>query len=155
MAMQVALAGSWRYAAIEGKTGVDKQHTILLVEDEPLIRMDIAAELRDRGFEVVEAARAMEAVDLLAARSIPIELLLTDVQMPGEMDGLDLARWTGEHRPEIVVSVMSASREAVARALTLCPPSLVFLKPVASQPMAKAFEAALGQAAPDKGADVA
>jgi hypothetical protein len=71
------------------------------------------------------------------------------------MDGLDLARWAGEHRPELVVAVMSASREAVARALALCPPSLVFLKPVESQPMAKAFEAALGEPAPDRGADVA
>jgi CheY-like chemotaxis protein len=136
--------------------GADKQqHTILLVEDEPLIRMDIAAELRDHGFEVVEAARAMEAIGLLAGRSIPVALLLTDVQMPGEMDGLDLARWTGEHRPEIVVSVMSASREAIGRALALCPPSLVFLKPIESQPMAKAFRAVLGKAAPDMGADVA
>jgi CheY-like chemotaxis protein len=135
--------------------GADKHYTILLVEDEPLIRMDIATELRDRGFEVVEAARAMEAVDLLAARSIPVELVLTDVQMPGEMDGLDLARWAGEHRPELVVAVMSASREAIARALALCPPSLVFLKPIEAWPMARAFETALGEASPDKGADVA
>jgi DNA-binding NarL/FixJ family response regulator len=135
--------------------GAVKQHTILLVEDEPLIRMDIAAELRARGFEVVEAARAIAAIDLLMARSIPIDLLLTDVQMPGEMDGLDLARWAGEHHPGLVLAVMSASREAVAQALALSPPPLVFLKPIETQPMARAFEAALGEPTPDRGADVA
>jgi CheY-like chemotaxis protein len=135
--------------------GAPKQHTILLVEDEPLIRMDIAFDLRERGFEVVESARAMEALDLLATRSIPVALLLTDVQMPGEMDGLDLVRWTREHRREIVVSVMSASREAVSHALAFCAPSLVFLKPVHSGAMAEAFEAVLGEPASDNGADVA
>src|SRR5690348_5087322 len=95
------------HAPNEGHMGANKHYTILLVEDEPLIRMDIATDLRDRGFEVVEAARAMQAVDRLAARSIPTELVLTYVQMPGEMDGLGLARWAGEHRPEIVLAVMS------------------------------------------------
>jgi CheY-like chemotaxis protein len=135
--------------------GVLKQHTILLVEDEPLIRMDIAFQLRQRGFAVIEAARATEAIDVLATRAIPISLVLTDVQMPGEMDGLDLLRWTREHHPSVTVSVMSASREAVAQALGLCAPSLVFLKPVLVGVMAGIFEAVLGEPAPDQGTDVA
>lgn len=132
-----------------------KQHTILLVEDEPLIRMDIAFDLRQRGFAVVEAARVVEAIDLLSTGAIPISLLLTDVQMPGEMDGLDLLRWTREHHPSVIVSVMSASREAVSEALGLCPPSLVFLKPVLVGIMSGIFEAVLSASAPDRGADVA
>jgi CheY-like chemotaxis protein len=135
--------------------GPAKQQTILLVEDQPLIRMDIASELRERGFVVVEAARAMEAVELLAAGGLPVALLLTDVQMPGEMDGLDLVRWTRQHRPELVVSVMSASREAIARALAFCPPSLVFLKPALGSVMAEAFATVLDESASDKGEDVA
>lgn len=135
--------------------GAINQHTILLVEDEPLIRMDVAFQLRQRGFAVIEAARAIEAIDLLATGVMPISLVLTDVQMPGEMDGLDLLRWTREHHPSITVSVMSASREAVAQALSLCAPSLVFLKPVLVSVMAEIFETILGEPASDRDIDIA
>jgi CheY-like chemotaxis protein len=117
--------------------------------------MDLAFQLRQRGFTVIEAGRVAEAIDLLVTGAFPISLVLTDVQMPGEMDGLDLLRWTREHHPSIVVAVMSASREAVAQALGLCAPSLVFLKPVLVGAMAEVFEAILGEPAPDQGTDVA
>jgi CheY-like chemotaxis protein len=67
-----------------------QRETILVVEDDVLIRMAAASELRGHGFVVVEAYSAEEAVALLQAQ-LPVRLVFTDVQLPGAMDGLALA----------------------------------------------------------------
>lgn len=64
--------------------------TVLVVEDEPLIRMDILEQLQDLGFDVLEATNATEAVTMLTANK-DIQVMFTDVDMPGGMDGLMLA----------------------------------------------------------------
>ena len=63
--------------------------TVLLIEDEPLIRMGTSAMLEDGGYKVLEAGDAEEAQALLA-RHPEISIVVTDVQMPGAMDGLAL-----------------------------------------------------------------
>ncbi len=80
--------------------------TILVVEDEVLIRLDVADFLRDNGFQVVEAANVAEALAVLSS-AMRIALVFTDVQMPGSMDGLDLARWIRANRPDVPVIVTS------------------------------------------------
>lgn len=80
--------------------------TILVVEDEVLIRLDVADFLRDNGFQVVEAANADEAIAVLNS-AMRVSLVFTDVQMPGTMDGIALARWMLAHRPGIPVIVTS------------------------------------------------
>jgi CheY-like chemotaxis protein len=65
-------------------------HVVLVVEDEPLIRMGIVGELEDAGFDVLEAASADEAMALLNVYS-RIGFLFTDINMPGSMDGTNLA----------------------------------------------------------------
>lgn len=66
--------------------------TILLVEDEILIRTGLADVLHDAGYDVTEACDGDEALDALAVRDFA--MLLTDVKMPGSIDGLELAaRW--------------------------------------------------------------
>jgi CheY-like chemotaxis protein len=64
---------------------------VLIVEDEFLVRIDAADMVRAGGFEVVEAADADEAIEILETRS-DIAVVFTDIQMPGSMDGLKLAR---------------------------------------------------------------
>jgi CheY-like chemotaxis protein len=64
--------------------------TVIVVEDEALVRMDIAMSLEDAGFAVLEASNADEAIDLLNAYP-EIRLMFTDIDMPGSMDGLQLA----------------------------------------------------------------
>lgn len=63
---------------------------ILLVEDEVFIRMDVAEVLREAGFEVVEAASADAALEFVESGE-PVDLVFTDVQTPGVLDGLALA----------------------------------------------------------------
>jgi two-component system, response regulator PdtaR len=82
--------------------------TILLVEDEALLRMTVADELRIAGFTVVECRSADEAFELVKAGG-NFDLLLTDVQMPGARNGLDLAREVAALRPELPVIITSGN----------------------------------------------
>jgi two-component system, response regulator PdtaR len=71
---------------------------ILIVEDEPLIRMDAVYLIEDASFEVYEAATADAAVALLELHK-EIRLIFTDVDMPGSMDGLKLAHYVRRRWP--------------------------------------------------------
>ncbi|MBS0530792.1 MAG: response regulator [Proteobacteria bacterium] len=81
---------------------------VLIVEDEVLIRMEAIEMIRDAGFEVVEAADADEAVTILEART-DIVALFTDIQMPGSMDGLKLARAVRDRWPPIKILAASGN----------------------------------------------
>jgi len=63
---------------------------VLIVEDDFLIRINVAELIADAGFRVVEAANADEAIVILESR-LDITVVFTDIQMPGSMDGLKLA----------------------------------------------------------------
>jgi two-component system, response regulator PdtaR len=65
---------------------------VLIVEDEPLIRMGAVYQIEDAGFEVYEAASADAAISILELHK-EIRLIFTDVDMPGSMDGLKLAHY--------------------------------------------------------------
>lgn len=88
--------------------------TVLVVEDEVLVRMPIAEYLRDCGYNVLEAGSAGEAIHLVGANE-PVDIVFSDVRMPGDMDGFGLARWIRDHRPDLPVlltSGYSAARDA-------------------------------------------
>eukprot|EP01035_Chromulina_nebulosa_P042709 gene42709-57821_t len=80
--------------------------TVLVVEDEILVRMDIAMSLEAEGFVVLEAANADEAIDILNSRS-DIRLMFTDIDMPGSMDGLKLAMAVRDRWPPVKIIVTS------------------------------------------------
>jgi len=82
------------------------QSTVLLVEDEPLIRLFISELLEEADFKVVEAANAQEAQVILEA-GLPVNVLLTDVDMPGGCNGFELAHRVHESWPEIEILIMS------------------------------------------------
>lgn len=75
----------------------EDMRTGLVVEDEPLTRLVLIDALEDAGFSVVEASTADEALGILNDRSI--HLLFTDIQMPGKISGLDLARVVADRFP--------------------------------------------------------
>lgn len=80
--------------------------TVLVVEDEPLLRYALASELGVAGFNVLEAANTDEAETVLATRA-PVDVLITDVQMPGPRDGMVLAQMVRSRWPETKVIVAS------------------------------------------------
>jgi DNA-binding NtrC family response regulator len=85
--------------------------TILVVEDEPLIRMSAVATLQDAGYWVLEAQNSAEALDMLA-RHAEISIMVTDVRMPGHMDGLALVTWVQLNNPAIRSIVVSRNATA-------------------------------------------
>jgi CheY-like chemotaxis protein len=84
----------------------DAGPAILVVEDEALIRLMLAEALLDEGYRVLEAEDAAAALDQLE-REPGVALVVSDVRMPGEMDGVGLARWIRRNRPGLKVVLTS------------------------------------------------
>jgi len=90
--------------------------TVLVVEDEVLIRLLIASELRDLGIQVLEASNAEEALKILES-ALPVHVLFTDIRMPGRMDGIGLSRVARARYPHLKLILTSSHQpENSARA---------------------------------------
>jgi CheY-like chemotaxis protein len=83
-----------------------RRPVVLVVEDEFLLRMDAADMIKEAGFDVVEAANADQAIEILEARP-DITVVFTDIQMPGSMDGLRLAQAVRGRWPPIKIVATS------------------------------------------------
>jgi two-component system, response regulator PdtaR len=97
--------------------------TMLVVEDDFLIRLGAADMVRELGFDAVEAVSADEAVGLLEQRN-DIDIVFTDIQMPGSMDGLGLVAVVKDRWPPIALLVTSGQVRPSAMQL---PSGAVFL----------------------------
>jgi CheY-like chemotaxis protein len=86
--------------------------TILLVEDEVLVRLTLAEVLRDQGYGVIEASNADEAIIVLRSQA-RIDLVFSDIRMPGEIDGVALARTVRASRPNLKIILASAFGPAI------------------------------------------
>ncbi len=102
--------------------------TILVVEDQILIRMTVADYLRDCGLHVLEASNADEARCVLDA-GVGVDIVFSDIQMPGTMDGFGLARWIRQHHPQVRVLLASGLHQTSAVAQDLCEDSPLMAKP--------------------------
>src|SRR4051794_26226083 len=102
---------------------------VLVVEDEMLLRMRAVDMVEDAGFTSVEAVDADEAFAILESRS-DIALLFTDIQMPGSMDGLQLAHIVHERWP--LIKIMLVSGQLKLSRAHLPPDSRFFGKPLVS-----------------------
>lgn len=83
---------------------------VLVVEDEPITRMDVVDQLEEGGFKVFEAPDADRAIKILEANPA-IRVLFTDIDMPGSMDGLKLAAAVRDRWPPIRIVVASGLRK--------------------------------------------
>ncbi len=86
-----------------------KKVTVLVVEDEPLILLDIVDYLENEGFRVLQAANAAQAIEMLE-REPAISIIFTDVEMPGTMDGLKLAALVRDRWPPVKIVVTSGHK---------------------------------------------
>ncbi|HEY0206776.1 MAG TPA: response regulator, partial [Acetobacteraceae bacterium] len=88
--------------------------TVLLVEDDELVRCVMVELLKEEGFEVYEAHDG-DLAALFINNQPAFDVLLTDVNMPGTMDGWDLADHARGHRPSLPVIVVSGRANNIAR----------------------------------------
>ena len=94
-------------------TNAQTLQTVLVVEDEVFIRMSTVATLEDAGYSVLEAQDSADALRVLASHD-EVRIIVTDVRMPGEMDGLGLVAWLQRERPALCALVVSANSCAEA-----------------------------------------
>ncbi len=118
-------------------TGNLPAKTILYVEDEPLVREVVALELEDAGFIVREAEDGLQAVALIEAGE-RFDALVTDIRMPGGVDGLEVAERARQAHPAVPVLYSSGFSPDPLR---LVPGGRLFAKPV----KVAAMVAALGE----------
>src|SRR4051794_16716806 len=84
----------------------DPSYCVLIVEDEVLVRMALADGLREGGLQVIEARDADKALQVIQS-GIPVDLIFSDVQVPGSMDGAEFARRVMKSHPAIPVILTS------------------------------------------------
>jgi two-component system, response regulator PdtaR len=95
-------------AAADQVAGEDLR-TVLLVEDDALLRVSAADHLRGKGYHVVEAGTVIEAATVLSSGP-PVHLVFSDVDLPGATGGLSLAVWIASHHPDVPVILTSGVR---------------------------------------------
>ena len=91
---------------------------ILVVDDEPIIRFDLVDFFEDAGFRVLDAESADAAIVVMNANPT-IRIVLTDIQMPGSMDGLKLAHYIGDRYPPTLLIVASGIVKPTAQELPI------------------------------------
>lgn len=97
----------------------DRFSTIVVVDDEVFVRIAITEYLRDCGYSVIEAANAAEAVEI-SSSNVQADILFTDIEMPGDMNGFGLAQWTREHRPAVHILLTLGNPQKAEEARDLC-----------------------------------
>jgi two-component system, cell cycle sensor histidine kinase and response regulator CckA len=116
--------------------------TVLVVEDDDLVRNLTRRLLEQAGYRVLSTSAAAEALDRVRTRDEPIDLLLTDVVMPG-MRGPELARESVRLRPELRTLFMSGFAEETLEVEATGPGTRLLTKPFSRQALVEAVRAAL------------
>ena len=104
---------------------------VLVIDDEIIARTVIADYLRDCGYRVFEAGNAEDAVTILNS-DLKIDIVFTDLELPGHSSGLELARWIRKHFPDIKVIVTSGIYSSAELAGELCEAGPPIVKPYES-----------------------
>jgi CheY-like chemotaxis protein len=94
--------------------------TILVVEDDVLVRNAVAEYLRHCGYRVIEAVSADEALIVLGQKEVAVDIVFSDIEMPGTMDGFELAQWVRKHHPQMQVILAGTLVKAAKQAGNLC-----------------------------------
>jgi len=93
--------------------------TLLIVEDEILVRLAVADYLRDCGHRILEASSAEEAQAILRSGE-PVEILFSDINLGAGLSGFDLARWVREEYPSVRILLASGVAWLAGEAENLC-----------------------------------
>jgi CheY-like chemotaxis protein len=127
-------------AQVPAASGHSNARTVLVVEDEILVRVMVSDFLRDHGYEVLEAADAAEALAVFEAKEA-VDIVFSDVQMPGSMDGAMLADVVRlRYRIPVLLTTGDYARAA---AVSLADTVMLLPKPYALEEVVRHLEALL------------
>ncbi len=116
---------------------VRNEVSVLVAEDDVLIRLDVSDFLRDCGFVVHACASAHEARRVFLSGA-EIDIVFSDINMPGPRDGIELALWVEANYPDTVVVLTSGLADAIHNAGIACKNVKRFLsKPYAQSDLEK------------------
>ena len=105
--------------------------TILVIDDEVLVRVVIAEYLRECGYRVLEAGIPQDAVTILNSQ-LKVDIVFTDLELPGHSSGLELARWVRKRHPDMRVILTSGLYSSAELAGELCEAGPPIVKPYES-----------------------
>jgi len=120
-----------------------RPRVILVVEDNPLVRLDAAQSLRDAGYDVHEAADSQQAISFLRSTSA-VDLIFTDVNLGKGMNGVELALWALANTPRLKVLLTTGERLGPAIPTAL---GAILAKPYAVRELLRRVAHALGDLA--------
>jgi CheY-like chemotaxis protein len=103
--------------------------TVLVLDDDVLVRMPICQYLRDCGYRVLEAASADEATVILQKQDIHVDVILSDIEMRGTMNGFAFARWARSARPGVDIVLAGTAERVAYAAHQLCEQGAMLMKP--------------------------
>jgi response regulator RpfG family c-di-GMP phosphodiesterase len=103
--------------------------TVLVLDGDALVRMPVVQYLRDCGYRVVEAATTEEAIAILQKTDIPVDLVLSEIEIPGSMNGFGFAQWARSVRPELQILLAGTPGRTDQNAAELCEAGPLLMKP--------------------------
>jgi DNA-binding NtrC family response regulator len=106
-----------------------KLKTVLVLDGDVLVRMPVVQFLRDCGYRVVEAANTDEAIAILQKTNVPVDVVLSEIDIPGSMNGFGFAQWARSVRPELKIVLAGTPGRTVQNAADLCEAGPLLMKP--------------------------
>ena len=94
--------------------------TVLVLDGDVLVCMPVVQFLRDCGHRVVEAASTDEAIAILQKTDVPVDVVLSEIDIPGSMNGFGFAQWARSVRPEMKILLAGTPERTVRNAAELC-----------------------------------
>jgi DNA-binding response OmpR family regulator len=120
-----------------------RKNSILVVEDEPIIRMALTDHLERAGFDVTESGSGDGAMEIIKAGT-PIDLVVTDVRMPGWTDGIALALWVRHNHPRVKIIIVSGATDWSPALEGLGAEGVIMAKPYSVEAIALQAQELLG-----------
>src|SRR6202022_2316059 len=94
--------------------------TVLVLDGDVLVRMPVVQLLRECGYRVLEAASTDEAIAVLQKTAIPVDVVMSEIDIPGAMNGVGFAQWARSVRPELKILLAGTPERTVQNAAELC-----------------------------------
>jgi response regulator RpfG family c-di-GMP phosphodiesterase len=93
--------------------------TVLVLDDDVLVRMPVVL-FASASYRVLEAASTDEAIAILEKTAIPVDVVLSEIDIPGSMNGVGFAQWARSIRPELKILLAGTPERTVKNAAELC-----------------------------------